>query len=300
MKYDGDLFEPPTIQRMLEHFETLLRGIVADPEVALSRLPLLGDLERRQLLTDWNDTRADYPQQCVHRLFEQQVERTPDATAVVFAERWLTYRELNQHANRVAHRLRRLGVGPERLVGISVERSADMIIGLLGILKAGGAFLPLDPGYPEARLAFMLDDAEPIVLLTQQRVRAKLPSASAQIMCLDGSEVPTLALEPERGRRRRGRPRVRDVRRARRGAEGRRDSPPGPRQLPELGHQAYAAADGSVASPLGFDRRSRVCSVRFARRPVVLVPRSRHRCTRRHLRAGASGNPRNRQPTCPC
>ena len=280
MQYDSDLFEPPTIQRMLEHFETLLRGIVADPEVVLSRLPLLGDMERRQLLTDWNDTRADYPQQCVHRLFEQQVERTPDATAVVFAERWLTYRELNQHANRVAHRLRRLGVGPERLVGISVERSADMIIGLLGILKAGGAFLPLDPGYPEARLAFMLDDAEPIVLLTQQRVRAKLPSASAQIMCLDGSEVRALALEPENNPDGDG------------GVDslayvmytsGSTGEPKGV-MIPHRGLvnylswaiQAYAAADGSgapVHTPLGFDLTitSLFCPL-LAGRPVVLVP----------------------------
>lgn len=138
--YNTDLFEPDTIARMLEHFQTLLEGVVADPDQQLSNLPLLSEAERHQLLVEWNDNKAGHPQaHCIHRLFEAQVERTPDAIAVVFEGEQLTYGELNRQANQLAHHLRSLGVGPEVPVGIRMEHSLEVIVGLLGILKAGGA-----------------------------------------------------------------------------------------------------------------------------------------------------------------
>ncbi|MCX7594794.1 MAG: amino acid adenylation domain-containing protein, partial [Fischerella sp.] len=148
-EYSTDLFEADTIHRMAEHLQTLLSGIVTDPQQYLWELPLLTEAEKT-LLAKWNDTQVEYPQtQCIHQLFAAQVERTPDAVAVVCGEEQLTYRELNQRANQLAHYLQKLGVGPEVLVGICVERSLDTIVGVLGILKAGGAYLPLDPAYPQ-------------------------------------------------------------------------------------------------------------------------------------------------------
>ena len=160
-EYNTDLFDAATITRMAGHFQTLLEGIVANPEQRLLDLPLLSAAERHQLLVEWNDTKADYRLDvCIHQLFEAQVERTPDAIAVVFEDQQLTYRELNSKANQLAHHLQTLGVGPEVLVSICVERSLEMVVGLLGILKAGGAYVPLDPAYPPERLAFMLEDAQ--------------------------------------------------------------------------------------------------------------------------------------------
>ncbi|MEH1767282.1 MAG: amino acid adenylation domain-containing protein [Nostoc sp.] len=193
-EYNTDLFDSQTIQRWMGCWQVLLSGIVANPEHQLSELPLLTELEQHTLLVDWNDTSVEYPQQqCIHQLFEAQVERTPDAIAVVFEDQQLTYGELNQRANQLAHYLRSLGVKPEVLVGICVERSSKtlpeaslhMIIGLLGILKAGGAYVPLDPAYPPSRLAFMLSDSQVPVLLTQQQLVAKLPEHQAQVVCLD-------------------------------------------------------------------------------------------------------------------
>ncbi len=181
--YNTDLFDAGTIDRILRHFHILLEGMVANPERRISDLPLLMKSERHQLLVEWNDTRIDYPKEtCIHELFEEQVKRTPNATAVVFTstERWrgedqqLTYRELNQRANQLAHYLRKLGVGPEVLVGIYVERSLEMMVGLLGILKAGGAYVPLDPEYPPERLAYVLEDTQAPVLLTQKKLLATL------------------------------------------------------------------------------------------------------------------------------
>jgi non-ribosomal peptide synthetase component F len=132
-------------------------------------VPILTEPERDQLLIEWNDTAADYAKdKGIHHLFEEQVERTPDAIAVEFADQQITYRELNHRANRLAHYLTTLGIGPEKLVGICMERSIEMVVGLLGILKAGGAYVPLDPTYPDERLRFMLEDARVTVLLTQQ------------------------------------------------------------------------------------------------------------------------------------
>jgi amino acid adenylation domain-containing protein/FkbM family methyltransferase len=185
--YDLDLFETSTIARMLSQFQTLLEGIVADPEQRITELPFLSEAEKHHLLVGWNETKREYPKdKSVHQLFEEQVKRTPDAVAVVFEEQELSYGELNGRANRLAHYLKKLGVGPETLVGICVERSVEMIVGLLGILKAGGAYVPLDPGYPKERLAFMLEDARTGVLLTQQGVLEGLPQPKGRVICLDG------------------------------------------------------------------------------------------------------------------
>src|SRR5262249_43030268 len=153
----------------LDHFEVLLEGIAADPSRRLSELPLLTEPERRRLLVDWNATDTDFPRDtCAHHLFEAQARRTPDAPAVRFGKGQLTYRELNERANWLAHFLRRRGVGPEFLVGVALERSLEMAVALLGILKAGGAYVPLDPSYPRDRLAFMITDARLTLLLTQE------------------------------------------------------------------------------------------------------------------------------------
>src|SRR5919199_263585 len=186
LEYNTDLFDAAAIGRMLGHFQTLLEGIVADPQQHVSNLPLLTQPERHTLLVEWNHTQVDYPKDvCVHQLFEAQVEQTPEAMAVVFEDQQLTYRELNRRANQVAHHLRSLGVGSDVLVGICVERSLEMVVGLLGILKAGAAYVPLDPSYPAERLAFMLEDAQVPILLTQQRLVSRLPKHGAKAICLD-------------------------------------------------------------------------------------------------------------------
>jgi len=186
--YSTDLFEAATAEQMLRHFELLLQGIVARPEQKISELPLLTDEERHRLLTDWNDTNVFYQtpvEHCLHTLFEAQVERTPDAVAVIFEGQRLTYRELNERANQLAHHLWARGVAPEVRVGLCAERSIEMVVGLLGILKAGGVYVPLDPAYPQERLSFMLADAQVRVLLTQERLRGMLSSDAAQVISLD-------------------------------------------------------------------------------------------------------------------
>jgi amino acid adenylation domain-containing protein len=185
-EYSTDLFDAATITRMGSHFQTLLEGIVAEPEQRLATLPLVTAGERQQLLVAWNPVDVASPDdRCIHEVFEAQVDRTPDAVAVVGADAFLSYRELNRRANRVAHHLRALGVGPEVLVGLCMERSLDMVVGLLGVLKAGGAYVPLDPAYPQERLAFMLADAHVSVLLTQEHLVAGLPEHGAAVVCLD-------------------------------------------------------------------------------------------------------------------
>ncbi|WP_223278611.1 non-ribosomal peptide synthetase family protein, partial [Nostoc sp. 'Peltigera membranacea cyanobiont' 232] len=185
-EYNTDLFDSSTIERMALHFVTLLEGIVANPEQRISQLPMLTASEQQQLLIEWNNTQVDYPQdKCIHQLFEEQVERTPDAVAVVFENQQLTYHELNCRANQLAHYLQSLGVKADVLVGICVERSLEMVVGLLGILKAGGAYVPLDPEYPQERLSFMLENAQVSVLLTQQQLVDKLQKHQAQVVCLD-------------------------------------------------------------------------------------------------------------------
>ncbi|NEQ64995.1 MAG: amino acid adenylation domain-containing protein [Symploca sp. SIO2D2] len=180
-RYNTDLFERETIVRMAGHFQTLLEAIVANPQQKLSELPLLKPTEEQQILSQWNNTKTDYPSgKCIHELFEVQVERTPNAIAVVFEEQKLTYSQVNSKANQLAHYLQKLGVRPEVLVGICVERSLEMLIGLLAILKAGGVYVPLDPRYPSERLNYMLADSQASVLLTQEKLLDKLPKHQTQ------------------------------------------------------------------------------------------------------------------------
>ncbi|XYI02620.1 non-ribosomal peptide synthase/polyketide synthase [Sorangium sp. So ce1128] len=181
-----ELFGAATIERMLAQLHVLLEGIVAGPALPLRDLPLLPAEERRAVLSSWNDTRASHAGDlCLHELFEAQVERTPDAIAVVFEDQRLTYRALNEQSNRLARHLRSLGVGPDTLVGLCVERSLEMILGVFAVLKAGGAYVPLDPSYPEERLAFMIEDTRAPVLLTQRHIAPRLPAHGARVLCLD-------------------------------------------------------------------------------------------------------------------
>ena len=192
-EYSSDLFEPATIERMACHYLRLLREISADSSKRLSEISILSEQETQELLQGFNRTRRLYASdKCLHQLFEAQVERTPEAVAVVFEDQQLTYRELNKRANQLGHYLQKLGVGAEVLVGICVERSIEMVVGLLGILKAGGAYVPLDPSYPRERLGFMLEDAQARVLLTQQKLLSSIDHRS--VVCLD-RDWPEIAKE---------------------------------------------------------------------------------------------------------
>jgi amino acid adenylation domain-containing protein len=187
MEYSTEVFEAETAERFVRHFKTLLSNVVAGPDRRISDYALLDEAERRKLLVEWNDTRREYPREaCVHELFEAQVERRPDAIALVFEDEQLTFGELNARANQLAHYLRAQGVGPEQTVGICLERGPRLIVSLLGVLKAGGAYLPLDPQYPQERLAFMLEDAGVRVLLTEESVRTQAPRTTASVLSLDG------------------------------------------------------------------------------------------------------------------
>lgn len=186
VEYNTDLFEAATISRLLAHYRNVLEAVVRNPGLRLSEVPVLAEEERGKMLVEWNNTTAVFSHPpCVHHWFEAQVEKTPEAPAVSFGAQTLSYAELNRRANRVAHHLQSLGVGPEVLVGIYVERSLDMVIGLLGILKAGGAYVPLDPNFPTERLAVMLEDSAAPVLLTQEKLLATLPPHQAQVVCLE-------------------------------------------------------------------------------------------------------------------
>jgi len=183
--YSTDLFDASTIERMTGHFVTLLEGIAAGADQRVSQLPLLTESERHQLLVAWNDTAVDYPDRCVHQLFEQQVDRTPDAVAVVSEDEELTYGALNARANQLARFLQDQGVGPGTPVGLCLERTPELVIGIVGILKAGGAYVPLDADYPEERLASILSDSAVSVVLTQESLVHRLPSGGLHPVCLD-------------------------------------------------------------------------------------------------------------------
>ncbi|MBH8563641.1 amino acid adenylation domain-containing protein [Nostoc sp. CENA67] len=186
IEYNTDLFNAATITRLAGHFQTLLQAIITNPEQRLWDLPLLTTSEQHQLLAEWNDTESEYPQDtCIHQLFESIVEKTPNAVAVIFENQEITYQQLNESANQLANYLRTLKVKPEVPVGICVERTPYLIIGLLAILKAGAAYLPLDPAYPRERLAFMLEDAAVTVLITQKHLIDELPAHQAKVVCLD-------------------------------------------------------------------------------------------------------------------
>lgn len=196
IEYNTDLYEPETITRMAGHYLNLLQGIVSKPDRGIAELSLLGKAEQRQILHEWNATEANYPQdRWLHELIEQQAESTPDAVAVIYEQRLLSYAELNIRANQLAHHLRGCGIGSDVLVGVCMERSLEMVIALLGVLKAGGAYVPLDPGYPQERLAFMMNDVNAPVILTQSHFQDKLATSQAKVLCLD-SQWPELAGEP--------------------------------------------------------------------------------------------------------
>jgi amino acid adenylation domain-containing protein len=185
LTYNVDLFHGSTIRSMLGHFVTLLEAVVANPAQPLSALDMLSRAERQRLLYEWNQTDHATPAVCIHELFEKQVQRVPGRTALVFEDRQLSYAELNQRANQLAHYLKKLGVGPDVRVGLCVDRSIEMMIGLLGILKAGGAYVPLDPTYPMHRLAFMMQDAAPLVIVTQQSLKKIIPELKSRVVALD-------------------------------------------------------------------------------------------------------------------
>lgn len=186
LNYNTDLFDPQTAARMLKHFGVLLQSIVANPAQKTGDLPLLMEEERCRLLTEWNNTQAPYPcDQSFQQLFEMQAEREPAAVAVLFADQQISYGELNKRANQLAGYLKKRGVGPEVIVGIFLPRSIDMVVALLGVLKAGGAYLPLDLGYPAERLAFMLQDAGVSILLTQSAWEATCSACCEEVICLD-------------------------------------------------------------------------------------------------------------------
>ena len=189
-EYAKDLFEAATIERMAKHFEILLEGIIAQPEQAISKLPLLSELERKTLLVDWNQTQVEYPQnKTIHQLFEEQVERTPDNVALIFEGKQLSYKELNEKANQLAWYLRELGVVADTLVAISLERSLEVVIGILAVLKAGGAYVPLDSSYPLQRLQFMLEDTEAPILLTHSSLQSQYSYYKGHLIILDNTLV---------------------------------------------------------------------------------------------------------------
>ena len=185
-EYATHLFEPDTIRRLLRHFEVVLKSVAAEPDLPISRIPLLTEAERRQVLVEWNDAAAaDAPAACLHQLFEAQATATPEAAAVVCEGRELNYGELDRRANQLARRLQSLGVKPDTPVAVCMDRSVELVVGILGILKAGGAYVPMDPNYPSQRLALILGDCRAPVLLTTEKISPTLAAANAQCVCLD-------------------------------------------------------------------------------------------------------------------
>jgi len=195
--YNIDLFKKETIARMLENFKTLLQSIATNPEQKVAELPLLTDSELKLVLEKFNDTDREFDDdKCIHELFEMRVATHPDAIAAVFEEEKLTYQQLNQRANQLAHYLIKVGVKPETVVGIYVDRSLDMLVSILGVLKAGGAYLPLDPVYPVERLALMLEDSNAPLLITQQKLAGNMPRENVRVIQID-AQWEDIAKEPE-------------------------------------------------------------------------------------------------------
>lgn len=205
--YNTDLFDDSTVTRMMQNLRRLLESIAENSNIRISRVPLLSEAERRQILVEWNHTAAEYDRdQCVHQRFEHWATRTPDSTAVVFEKQQLSYGELDRRANQLANHLLRLGVQTDGLVGVCLDRSLEMVVGLLGVLKAGAAYVPIDPTYPVDRIKFMLEDAEVPVLLTQQRLAGTLPVGNTKVVLIDSDwqeithssqETPGLTTKPQ-------------------------------------------------------------------------------------------------------
>ena len=186
VEYSRDQFEAGTVKRLINHYINVLEEVVKDSERPIWSLELLREGERKQIVEEWNATEIDYSREkLIHELFEEQVERNPHAVALVYEEQRLTYAELNARTNRLAHYLRTLGVGPEARVAICLERSLEMVVALLATLKAGAAYAPLDPAYPPERLTYMLEDSEPVALLTQGATREALAARPPGIPTLD-------------------------------------------------------------------------------------------------------------------
>jgi len=197
--YSTELFEPATIERWFGHFETLLRGIIANPEAKLGDLPLLSEAERRRILREWNETALDYRRDAtVQQVFEEQVRRSPEAIALVAGQERLSYAELDRRAARLAAELRRQGVGPDAPAGIFLERTAHLPAGMLGVLKAGGAYVPMDPGYPVERIGFMVADTAMRVIVTERKLAGLLPQTSARLILIDELE-PSADAQPAQG-----------------------------------------------------------------------------------------------------
>ncbi|PZU94481.1 MAG: non-ribosomal peptide synthetase [Pseudanabaena sp.] len=188
-EYNSDLFDAETIKKMVSHFQNLLEAIAINPDQKIYNLPLLTQFESQQILFNWNNTVVNYPEHiCFHQLIELQVQRTPNAIAVIYENQQLTYQELNQKANQLAHHLLAIGIQSEQLIGICIERSLDMLVGLLGILKAGATYVPIDPSYPRDRIEYMLSDSQAKILITQQSVINQIPAYTGLIICLDGEQ----------------------------------------------------------------------------------------------------------------
>ncbi|HZD08761.1 MAG TPA: condensation domain-containing protein, partial [Candidatus Limnocylindrales bacterium] len=205
VEYAGALFEAASVHRYIGYFLALLKAMVADDAQTIDRLPMVSEGEREQVLHEWNETKAEFPSgKCVHELFEEQVARTPQAAAVIYEEERLSYGELNERANRLAWRLRELGVGPETIVGLMVERSIEMVVALLGVLKAGAAYVPLDPGSARERLKYMVEDSCARLVLSSVSLSSILSAAKdievlsmeAQEWLLYRKEEPQVSVEP--------------------------------------------------------------------------------------------------------
>lgn len=199
VEYNTGLLEEPSIRRMMEHYRMLLHGMAANPEKPVAVLPLLTAGERKQVIEEWNRTAYEVPETTLVELFEEQVQRSPEAVAAIYGEEELNYQELNRRANQLAHYLKGQGVGPDTLVGLCVERSLEMVVAIMGIMKAGGAYVPLDPDYPRERLEYMISDSVPALVLVQSSVEDRLPrtvrklllDADAELLSVQCTENPT-------------------------------------------------------------------------------------------------------------
>ena len=250
--YNRDLFDRWRMEQMARHYERVVEAVVADVDEAIGRIDLLGREERRRILEEWNETKGVKVQATLPELFEMQVERTPDAVAVVFEEQQLTYAALNERADHLSQLLIERGAGPERIVGIAMSRSMEMIISLFGILKAGAAYLPLDLDYPLERLQFMLHDADPVVVLSTEKLQKRLPEIG-EILTVDGLDTKTSSTDrtaqPQRSTSFGAPSRLRDVHLGiNRQAEGRRHEPPGTSALPRMGGRAVRLWKGQRLS----------------------------------------------------